>query len=82
MNCPECKAKAKCIATRENRVGVARRFACACGVRFSTLEAIVPNAKQGKELKVSSAVVDRPEIARIVKLLREAEEIAQGVLET
>lgn len=44
MICPACSNKAACLETRTTKAGTRRRYGCACGQRFSTLETLVPSA--------------------------------------
>jgi len=78
--CQTCGGKLKCLATRDNRLGVARRYKCDCGARVSTIEVHVPDAAQGKPLRVHSSVVDRPDVERIKRLLAEANSVADDIL--
>ncbi len=40
MKCPTCGVKASCEETRQTEDGPRRRYHCACGVKFKTLESL------------------------------------------
>jgi len=40
MKCPTCNTKASCKETRQIDDGASRRYHCACGVKFKTLETL------------------------------------------
>jgi len=62
VNCPECKASAKCIDTRQRSDHRYRRYACARGHKFTTREI------HESDFVALCQVASREDIARAVAL--------------
>lgn len=46
MNCPSCDGVTGVLETRKSQSRIRRRRSCACGMKFTTLEIIVPDHPQ------------------------------------
>jgi len=76
MHCPKCDRRAGVIDSREKPSGERyRRYDCACGNRFSTVEWIDDTLKKGKDMKVH---LDR---YNLVKTLSKSQfDIVRGII--